>query len=252
MVLEALEGSHPRLLLEEGRSDEFVDRMADGLDDVRRRLRAAPGHLPHDRLPHERVPRPRGRRALRARGGEPDDRRPRRAALHARARPLRRRARGDPPRLGRRAHEPARDAAVRPHRPASSSSCRALVAASGLLDRPGFELWVMAEVPSVLFNLERYAALGVAGISIGSNDLTQLLLGADRDSGAARRAVRRARPGGRRLPARADPEGTRASGSRPRSAGRRRRCIPSTRSCSSAPGSTRSRSTSTRSTARAG
>ena len=40
----------------------------------------------------------------------------------------------------------------------------------------------MAEVPSVLFNLERYAALGVAGISIGSNDLTQLLLGADRDS----------------------------------------------------------------------
>ncbi len=40
----------------------------------------------------------------------------------------------------------------------------------------------MAEVPSVLFNLERYAKLGVAGISIGSNDLTQLLLGADRDS----------------------------------------------------------------------
>ena len=34
----------------------------------------------------------------------------------------------------------------------------------------------------MLFNLERYAALGVAGISIGSNDLTQLLLGADRDS----------------------------------------------------------------------
>jgi len=40
----------------------------------------------------------------------------------------------------------------------------------------------MAEVPSVLYHLERYAALGVAGISIGSNDLTQLLLGADRDS----------------------------------------------------------------------
>jgi pyruvate,water dikinase len=60
--------------------------------------------------------------------------------------------------------------------------CRALIAESGLLQRPGFELWVMAEVPSVLFNLERFAALGVAGISIGSNDLTQLLLGADRDS----------------------------------------------------------------------
>ena len=60
--------------------------------------------------------------------------------------------------------------------------CRELIAESGLLDRPGFELWVMAEVPSVLFNLSEYAALGVAGISIGSNDLTQLLLGADRDN----------------------------------------------------------------------
>jgi pyruvate,water dikinase len=40
----------------------------------------------------------------------------------------------------------------------------------------------MAEVPSVLFNLERYVELGVRGISIGSNDLTQLVLGADRDS----------------------------------------------------------------------
>ena len=52
----------------------------------------------------------------------------------------------------------------------------------GLLDRPGFELWVMAEVPSVLFHLERYASSASKGISIGSNDLTQLLLGADRDS----------------------------------------------------------------------
>ena len=60
--------------------------------------------------------------------------------------------------------------------------CRELIAASGLLERPGFELWVMAEVPSVLFNLKEYAALGIAGISIGSNDLTQLLLGADRDN----------------------------------------------------------------------
>jgi pyruvate,water dikinase len=61
-------------------------------------------------------------------------------------------------------------------------ACRELIAESGLLDRPGFELWVMAEVPSVLFNLADYAALGIAGISIGSNDLTQLLLGADRDN----------------------------------------------------------------------
>ena len=30
MVLEALEGVHPRLLIEQGRGEEFVDRMADG------------------------------------------------------------------------------------------------------------------------------------------------------------------------------------------------------------------------------
>jgi pyruvate,water dikinase len=62
------------------------------------------------------------------------------------------------------------------------AACRRMVADAGLLDRAGFELWIMAEVPSVLFSLARYARLGIAGISIGSNDLTQLLLGADRDS----------------------------------------------------------------------
>jgi len=61
-------------------------------------------------------------------------------------------------------------------------ACRTLVVESGLLAPRGFELWVMAEIPSVLFNLERYRALGIAGSSIGSNDLTQLMLGADRDS----------------------------------------------------------------------
>jgi len=62
------------------------------------------------------------------------------------------------------------------------AECQSLVEQSGLLGKPGFELWIMAEVPSVLFNLDRLAELGISGISIGSNDLTQLLLGADRDS----------------------------------------------------------------------
>ena len=61
-------------------------------------------------------------------------------------------------------------------------ACHEVLISSGLMKRRGFELWVMAEVQSVLFNLERYRELGVSGISIGSNDLTQLLLGADRDS----------------------------------------------------------------------
>lgn len=59
-----------------------------------------------------------------------------------------------------------------------------LVHAAGLLsNEPGhMEFWVMAEVPSILFRLKDYARLGVTGISIGSNDLTQLVLGVDRDS----------------------------------------------------------------------
>ncbi|MCU0540593.1 MAG: PEP-utilizing enzyme [Oscillatoriaceae cyanobacterium Prado104] len=50
-------------------------------------------------------------------------------------------------------------------------------------NRPAnFELWIMAEVPSVLFLLPDYVKAGVRGISIGTNDLTQFLLGIDRNS----------------------------------------------------------------------
>jgi pyruvate,water dikinase len=62
------------------------------------------------------------------------------------------------------------------------ADCKRLIDQSGVLARGRMELWVMAEVPSVLFDLAGYARLGIAGISIGSYDLTQLLLGVDRDS----------------------------------------------------------------------
>jgi pyruvate,water dikinase len=40
----------------------------------------------------------------------------------------------------------------------------------------------MAEVPSVAYRIPEYARMGISGVSIGSNDLTQLMLGVDRDS----------------------------------------------------------------------
>jgi pyruvate,water dikinase len=43
-------------------------------------------------------------------------------------------------------------------------------------------VWVMAEVPSVAYWIPEYATMGISGVSIGSNDLTQLMLGVDRDS----------------------------------------------------------------------
>ncbi|NRB09067.1 MAG: phosphoenolpyruvate synthase [Richelia sp.] len=52
---------------------------------------------------------------------------------------------------------------------------------AGLTHHPEFQLWIMAEVPSVLFLLSEYVKAGVEGISIGTNDLTQLLLGIDRE-----------------------------------------------------------------------
>jgi pyruvate,water dikinase len=58
---------------------------------------------------------------------------------------------------------------------------KAQVERSGLFARAGFELWAMAEVPATALLPERFAA-EVSGLSIGSNDLTQLVLGADRDS----------------------------------------------------------------------
>ena len=61
-------------------------------------------------------------------------------------------------------------------------ACLDLVDRSPLGAQRGLRRWIMAEVPSVIFQLEEYAALGIDGVSIGSNDLTQLMLGVDRDS----------------------------------------------------------------------
>jgi pyruvate,water dikinase len=60
--------------------------------------------------------------------------------------------------------------------------CLALIDQSPLGQDRRLLRWVMAEVPSVTYWLPHYAALGIHGVSIGSNDLTQLVLGVDRDS----------------------------------------------------------------------
>ena len=52
----------------------------------------------------------------------------------------------------------------------------------GLKRSDDFKIWMMAEVPSNVFLLEKFIEVGIDGISIGSNDLTQLILGIDRDS----------------------------------------------------------------------
>lgn len=63
---------------------------------------------------------------------------------------------------------------------------KAIVEKAGLnkQEDPDFKLWIMVEVPSAVIEIEKYCEMGIDGVSIGSNDLTQLTLGLDRDSSA--------------------------------------------------------------------
>ena len=60
--------------------------------------------------------------------------------------------------------------------------CLKLLENEDLVNNHEFRIYIMAEVPSVAFIPEEFAELGIYGASIGSNDLTQMTLGTDRDS----------------------------------------------------------------------
>jgi pyruvate, water dikinase len=53
---------------------------------------------------------------------------------------------------------------------------------AGLRRGPSFHLWMMVEIPSNVILLEDFIKVGIDGVSIGSNDLTMLILGTDRDN----------------------------------------------------------------------
>lgn len=57
-----------------------------------------------------------------------------------------------------------------------------IVVSSGLSRSPTFQLWMMVEIPSNVILLEDFIKVGIDGVSIGSNDLTMLILGTDRDN----------------------------------------------------------------------
>ncbi|MFA6250498.1 MAG: phosphoenolpyruvate synthase [Candidatus Shapirobacteria bacterium] len=57
-----------------------------------------------------------------------------------------------------------------------------IITASGLLRTPSFKLYMMVEIPSNVILLDKFIDVGIDGISIGSNDLTMLTLGLDRDN----------------------------------------------------------------------
>jgi pyruvate, water dikinase len=180
MLTEALGGVHPRQLLADGRERELVDRMAAALLRITRAF----------------APRPVVYRTIDFRSNEF-----RGLAGGAEFEPVE-----DNPMIGYRGcYRYVREpdlfrleletlARVRDETPNlhlmipfvrtrwELETCLELVDASPLGNHRGLRRWVMAEVPSVVYRIPEYAALGIDGVSIGSNDLTQLILGVDRDS----------------------------------------------------------------------
>jgi pyruvate,water dikinase len=180
MILRALGGKHPRLLLERGQSAMFVAKLSEGI-----RTFAKAFH-----------PRPVVYRSMDFRtnefrgleGGEkfePPEENPMigyRGCFRYVKEP-------DLFTLELEALKKAREGLGNVHlmipfvRTLSEvRACKEVIDKSGLTHERDFQLWIMAEVPSVVHWLPEYAKLGVQGVSIGSNDLTQLMLGVDRDS----------------------------------------------------------------------
>lgn len=66
--------------------------------------------------------------------------------------------------------------------PKELSSVKDLVTKSGLFEDNSFKFWMMVEIPTNIIQLREFIEVGIDGVSIGSNDLTMLILGTDRDN----------------------------------------------------------------------
>ena len=61
-------------------------------------------------------------------------------------------------------------------------SVKKIVSSYGLVRSASFKLWMMVEIPANVVLLKEFINVGIDGVSIGSNDLTMLTLGVDRDN----------------------------------------------------------------------
>lgn len=66
--------------------------------------------------------------------------------------------------------------------PAELAKVRRLVASEGLFESATFKFWMMVELPVNVILMEDFIKVGIDGVSIGSNDLTMLVEGTDRDN----------------------------------------------------------------------
>lgn len=180
MLTEALDGWHPRELIARGEQERFVSAMAASL------LRVTEAFAPRPVVYRATDLRSNEFRGLR--GGEahePVERNPM-IGYRGAFRYLR-----EPDLFGLelRVLDRVRERTPNPHLMIpfvrtrwELEACLELVDAGPLGAHRGMHRWVMAEVPSVRHWLPAYVGMGIDGVSIGSNDLTQLVLGVDRDS----------------------------------------------------------------------
>ena len=66
--------------------------------------------------------------------------------------------------------------------PEELARVRKLVAVEGLFAESTFKFWMMVEIPVNVIMIEDFIKVGIDGVSIGSNDLTMLIQGTDRDN----------------------------------------------------------------------
>lgn len=66
--------------------------------------------------------------------------------------------------------------------PQELARVRRLVASEGLFEDSSFKFWLMVEIPINVILIDKFLDVGVDGISFGSNDLTMLMTGTDRDN----------------------------------------------------------------------
>ena len=66
--------------------------------------------------------------------------------------------------------------------PEELSKVRRIVSAEGLFESASFKFWMMVEIPVNVILIDDFIKVGIDGVSIGSNDLTMLIEGTDRDN----------------------------------------------------------------------
>ena len=182
-IIASYVGAHPLFLLENGLSSKFVDRLAEGMATVARAINPRPVVVRFSDFKTNEY------RELK--GGEMYEEQESNPMIGWRG--VSRYISQDFSeafRLELRAMRRVRDemglknvSAMLPfvRTPWEVEKCLGMMEEEGLVRDESFKVWLMAEVPSMVFRAEEFARL-CDGFSVGSNDLTQLILGIDRDS----------------------------------------------------------------------